>query len=179
MPSELVSRRYPRVPLWRRGAALAVDFVAVALVSSLFSMNAIAQMFLFVVAWLGMRVALVARNQGQSLGRWAFDMKVVDLRWGGTPGLQELAQREGLMAVGAGLMLFGLLNLSPASPWSLLLFIPLGIDCALAGIDEEKRQAFHDQLGRTLVVPTRRGYSLDLKLKWLWALAERRLKQRQ
>ncbi|MBD2462629.1 RDD family protein [Oscillatoria sp. FACHB-1407] len=178
MRSELVPRRYPRVPLWRRGAALAIDFVVVTVISSLFSMNAIAQAFLFIVAWLGMRVALVARNQGQSLGRWAFDMKVVDLRWGSTPALQELTQREGLMAVGAVLMLFGLLNLSPASPWSILLFIPLGIDCALAIMDEEKRQAFHDQLSRTVIVPTRRGYSLDLKLKSLWALAQRRLKQR-
>lgn len=178
MRSELAPPRYPRVPLWRRGAALGLDFVAVGLVSSALGMSAIAQAFLFVVAWLGMRVVLVSRNQGQSLGRWAFDMKVVDLRWGGTPGLKELAQREGIIATGAVLVLFGLLNLSPASPWSLLLFMPLAIDCALAAVDEEKRQAFHDQVCQTLVVPTRRGYSLDLKCKRLWSDAQRRFKQR-
>ena len=178
MPSELAPPRYPRVPLWRRGAALGLDFIVAAFISSILGMSAIAQGFLFIVTWLAIRVFLVSRNHGQSLGRWALDMRVVDLRWGSTPGLKELAQREGIVALGAMFVLFGFLNLSPASPWSVILFVPLGIDCALALLDNEKRQAFHDQLCNTLVVSTRRGYSLDIKLHRLWLMAQRRLKQR-
>jgi uncharacterized RDD family membrane protein YckC len=178
MRSDLALPPYPRVPLWRRGAAWGIDFVAVALLSSIIGMSAIAQGVLFIVAWLGMRVILVSKNHGQSLGRWALDMKVVDGRWGSTPGLEKLAQREGLVAVGAVLALFGLANLNPASPWSVLLFIPLGADGVLAVFDDDRRQTFHDQLCGTLIVQTRRGYSLDIKLKQLWFYAQKRLKQR-
>ncbi|HEY9622782.1 MAG TPA: RDD family protein [Crinalium sp.] len=178
MRSNLALPPYPRVPLWRRAAAFGIDFVAVALLSSILGMSAIAQAVLFILAWLGMRVILVSKNHGQSLGRWAFDMKVVDARWGSTPGLEKLVQREGVIAVGAVLLLFGLVNLSPASPWSLLLFIPLGVDYALAAVDQERRRTFHDQLCNTLVVQTRRGYSLDVKLKRLWFYTQRRIKQR-
>jgi len=37
-----------------------------------------AQVVVFVLAWWGAAVLLVYRNQGQSLGRWALDMKVLD-----------------------------------------------------------------------------------------------------
>jgi uncharacterized RDD family membrane protein YckC len=178
MRSNLALPPYPRVPLWRRGAAWGIDFIAVTLVSSIAGMSAIAQAIVFILAWLGLRVILVSKNHGQSLGRWALDMKVVDGRWGGTPGLETLVKREGLAALGAVLALFGLTNLSPASPWSLLLFVPLGADAVLAVFDQDNRQTFHDQFSKTLVVQTRRGYSLDVKLKRLWFDAQRRLKQR-
>jgi uncharacterized RDD family membrane protein YckC len=167
------------VPLWRRGAAFAIDFVIVAILSSLLGMGAIAQATVFILAWLGMRVILVAQNQGQSLGRWALDMKVVSLRWGGTPSLQELAKREGWLAFEAMLALFGLINLNPGTPWSILLLLPLIADCILAFLDDQQRQTLHDKACETLIVQTRRGYSLDVKLRRLWIDAQRYLNQRQ
>jgi len=178
MRSELAPPRYPRVPLWRRGAALGIDFLAVALLSSVMGTSAIAQGIVFIIGWLALRVILVSQNQGQSLGRWAFDMRVVNMRWGSTPGLQELAQRESIIALGAMLVMFGFANLNPANGWSILLFIPLAADGLLAIVDQERRQSFHDQICRTLIVPTRRGYSLDLKLQRLWIEAQSRWKQR-
>lgn len=176
MRGELAPPPYPKVPLWRRGAALAIDFAAVGLLSLTLGGSVAAQAVVFLLAWLGLRVLLVTRNLGQSLGRWALDMKVVDARIGGTPGLQALLKREGLLGVATLCLLLGLVNLSPAKPWSLLLFLPLGLDCSLAAFDRVQRQAFHDQISRTLVVQTRRGYSLDIKIKRWVAYAQRRMK---
>lgn len=170
---------YPKVPVERRGAALLIDLFAVGIVSSLIGGSITAVAFVFIVAWLGMRVIWVSKNYGQSLGRWALDMKVVDARVGGVPGLQELLKREALVGLGAMLFYVGLvslLTLGSGAAWALLLFIPLPLDCSLAFSDRVKRQAFHDQLSRTLVVQTRRGYSLDLKIKRLVAEAKRRVK---
>lgn len=174
MRAEII--HYPKVPLWRRGAALGIDFLVVALVSGILGQSLAAVAFLFIVGWLALRVILVAKNQGQSLGRWAFDMKVVDAKLNGPPGLKELSIREGILGIAVLSALIGLLNLSPARPWSLLLFLPLGIDCSLAFADRMQRQAFHDQMGRTMMAQTRRGYSLDLKIKRLLADAQRRMK---
>lgn len=179
MRPDRVPPPYPKVPVERRAAALLIDLFAVGLVSSLIGGSITAVAFVFIVTWLGMRVVWVAKNQGQSLGRWAFDMKVVDARMGGTPGLQELFKREALVGVGAMLFYVGLVSLvtlGSAAAWALLLFIPLPLDCSLAFADRGQRQAFHDQIGRTLVVQTRRGYSLDLKIKRLVAEAKRRVK---
>jgi RDD family len=176
MPAQLASTYYPRVPIWRRGAALAIDFVAVGLVSLLLGQSPVALAFVYGVGWLGMRVVLVAKNHGQSLGRWALDMKVMDARFGGTPGLQELCKREGLLGFGSLLVLIGLINLTPSAPWAISLFLPLAIDCGFAYGDPEQQQTFHDQVGRTRLVQTRRGYSLDVKLRRLVAYAQRRMK---
>lgn len=175
MSSELAVREYRKVPLWRRGAAAAIDFFAVGLLSLLLGGSAFALLFFFVLGWLGMRVILVARNRGQSLGRWCLDMRVISTRIGGTPDLPSLAKRELVLGVSAGLLLLGLVSLSPGRPWALLTFLPLLADCSLAGVDDDQ-QAFHDQFGETLVVQSRRGYSLDLKLKKLFAQAQRRVK---
>jgi uncharacterized RDD family membrane protein YckC len=175
MPAELAPAYYPKVPIWRRGAALAIDFLAIGLLSLLIGGSIPAQAFVFIAGWLAMRVLLVARNRGQSLGRWALDMKIVDARIGGTPGLLELTKREGAIGLGALLVLWGLVNLSPAAPGAVMLFIPLAIDCSLAFVDRQQ-QALHDQFSQTRVVQTRRGYSLDLKLRKLFAYAQRRMK---
>jgi uncharacterized RDD family membrane protein YckC len=176
---DLTPPPYLKVPVWRRGAALAIDLLAVGLLSSLIGGSITAVAFVFIVAWLGMRVIWVAKNQGQSLGRWALDMKVVDARIGGTPGLQELLKREAVVGAGAMLFYVGLLslwNLGSGAAWALMLFIPLPVDCSFAYADRRLRQAFHDQISRTLVAQTRRGYSLDLKIKRLVAEAQRRVK---
>jgi hypothetical protein len=50
----------------------------------------------------------------------------------------------------------------------LLLMLPLAIDCSVAFTDAERfPQAFHDRLGRTIVIGTKRGYSLDIKVRRL------------
>lgn len=175
MPAEIVPAYYPKVPLWRRGAALAIDALAIGLLSLMMGSSVAAIAVVFILGWLGMRVVLVARNRGQSLGRWALDMKIVDARRGGTPDLLTLTKREGAVGLGALLVWLGLLLVSTA-PWAILLFLPLAIDCSLAWVDGDRQQALHDQISQTRVVQTRRGYSLDLKLKRLIANTQRRVK---
>lgn len=173
---QIIPSRYIRVPLWRRGAALLVDFMAVGLVSLVISTGAIAQLIVFMLGWMGLRVLLVSRNHGQSLGRWAFDMMLVDGRSAGIPGLTELSLREAPLGFAVFLVLVGLVNFNPSTPWAPLLFIPLVADASLAWLDPDKNQTFHDQWTQTLVVQSRRGYSLDLKIQRLLADLKRRVK---
>jgi uncharacterized RDD family membrane protein YckC len=167
-------RYYPRVPLGRRVAAFVTDFGAVSFLSLFGGGNLYIPLFIFF--WLGLRVALVARNQGQSLGRWAFDTRLLDLRYGATPGLMELVKREAIAGFGSLLVLIGLVNLSPTNGFILVAPIPLLADCGLALLDAKNRQAFHDRFARTILVQTSRGYSLDLKLKKMFAQHKRRMK---
>ena len=78
-----ILRRYPRAPLWRRGAALAIDGIVVGIPSSLGSPGF--QFVGFALLWAILRMVVVAKNQGQSLGRWALDMRVIDGEFGRTP----------------------------------------------------------------------------------------------
>ncbi|MBE9181036.1 RDD family protein [Oculatella sp. LEGE 06141] len=176
MRDRYLPARYPKVPLGRRSAAFAIDFVAVALLSSVVALNPLAQSILFLGGWIGMRVIAVSKNRGQSLGWWALDIRVVDIRSGSTPDLQTLVRREAIAGLGAMFALLGVVNLSPAAAWSILLFLPLGADCGFALVDEADRQAFHDRFADTIVVQTRRGYSLDIKLRRLLAQVKGRVK---
>ena len=162
MFNDPASPRFPRVPLSRRSAAFAIDFCTAGLLS-LFLGNLLVPTF--ILTWLILRVILVAKNRGQSLGRYALDIRVIDAKYGRTPGLLELFKREGIVGLGALLALLGIRYLSPANAWSILLMIPLPVDCVFAVVEGSRRQAFHDQIAGTLVVQTRRGYSLDLKIK--------------
>jgi hypothetical protein len=49
----------------------------------------------------------------------------------------------------------------------LILILPLIANGSTAFVDEDYRQAFHDRFAGTFMVQTRRGYSLDLKVKKL------------
>ena len=167
------SRRFPRVPLERRAAAFAVDFGVASLLSALFGGLYIPA---FVLAWLGLRVVLVSKNRGQSLGQWLFDMKTIDPKYRSIPGLSELAKREALTGAGSLLVLIGIANLSATNAWIVLTPIPLLVDCSFAFTDEEFRQAYHDRLARTVMAQTRRGYSLDIKAKKLFAQSRPRVK---
>lgn len=172
--------RFPRVPLWRRGLAFGIDFFCVWLPSILLSNGlpgfGIAQIVVFAIAWFILRVLVVYRNQGQSLGRYALDMKAIDARLNRTPGLQVLCQREAVTGFGALLVAIALAN-SATNAGAVLLVLPLALECGLAITEPERRQAFHDRLAHTLVVPSRRGYSLDLKVKRLLAKARRNVRQ--
>lgn len=175
MSGELVGpRRLPRVPIERRVAAFAVDFGAAALLSAIG--GASLYIPLFILVWFGLRVVVVLKNRGQSLGRWAFDMKVVDPNYRSIPTLKELCKREAITGLGALLLLIGLVNVSPTNGWILVTPIPLLADCGVAFADDEYRQAFHDRVARTVVAQTRRGYSLDLKVKKLIAQSRQRVK---
>jgi len=167
-------RRFPRVPMDRRVAAFAIDFSAASLLSVLLGGSLYPVIFL--VTWLGLRVILVVKNKGQSLGRWALDMKVADPRFKSIPGVAALAKREALTGLGSLLVLIGLVNLSPTNGWILVAPIPLLVDCGFAFVDNDFRQAFHDRIASTVVIQTRRGYSLDIKLKKIVAAASRRVK---
>lgn len=164
-PEKLPSRRFPKVPIDRRAYAFLIDFVTVWLLSSF--AGVVFQWLVFLIAWFGLRVLLVEKNQGQSLGSWALDMKVIDARFNKIPGLVELAKREGILGLAALLAMIGL-NINFANGISMLLLVsPLLADCGMALGDEPLDRAFHDRLAGTIVIQTKRGFSLDLRLKKL------------
>ncbi len=176
MSLEPIYQRFPKVPMERRTAAFFIDFVTVWLVSS-FVTNLVFQMLVFLLLWLGLRVVLVSSNQGQSLGRWALDLAVLDAKYSKIPGLLTLTKREGILGFCAFLATVGLgMGLASGGFYLLLLPIPLAVDCGAAFADSEGQQAFHDRIAQTLVIPTHRGFSLDLRLKRLVAQMSRRMK---
>ncbi|MBD2314631.1 RDD family protein [Desertifilum sp. FACHB-1129] len=165
MQPELKYSRLPRVPLGRRVAAFAIDFFLVGIASSIVSGGM--SRILFLLLWFGMRVFYVATNRGQSVGRYALDIKLVDARSIKIPLLTDLAKREGLLGIEAMLAWTGFVSLSPTSAWAILLMIPLAVDCGFAFADLDVREAFHDRIASTILLQSRRGYSLDLKVKLL------------
>lgn len=156
-------KRFPKVPIDRRIAAFAIDFLTVWFISSFF--GATLQWLVFILLWLGMRLLLVDKNQGQSLGRWALDMKVIDPRFNRVPDLVGLAKREGALSILAMLAMFGLQINFKNGLSMLLLLAPLLVDCAIAIVDENYNQALHDRLAQTAIAQTKRGFSLDLRVK--------------
>lgn len=167
MSSNLVPLQ-PKVTIGRRALAFCIDAIAVWLPSLLLGTNPIVQTIFFVLLWLIMRVAIVRKNQGQSLGRWAVDIKISDPRLQRTPGLQELCKREALLGAAAALAFAGIGGLTSTNAGVLLLLLPLAIDCSPAFTDTARfPQAFHDRLAGTIVIGTRRGYSLDIKVRRL------------
>jgi uncharacterized RDD family membrane protein YckC len=159
-------RRYPKVPIERRAAAFLIDFVTVWLVSSFFGVAL--QWLVFLIGWLALRVIAVEKNKGQSLGSYALDLKVIDARFNKIPGLLALAKREGIIGFAAMLAMLGL-NINFGNGLSMLLLVtPLVVECATALGDEPFNQAFHDKIAETIVIQTRRGFSLDLRLKKLY-----------
>ena len=157
---------FPKVPFERRIGAFLIDFVAVWFLSSFFG---VFQWLIFLLAWLGMRVVIVDKNQGQSLGRWALDLKVLDFRYERMPELMSLTKREGIVGFAAMLAMYGLQRnfIDPLS--MLVLNIPLLVDCVAALVDGDFNQALHDRFADTIIVPSQRGFSLDLRLKKIFA----------
>lgn len=172
------SRRFPKVPLDRRAYAFLIDFVSVWLISSVASGAWFLQLLVFMSAWFILRVIVVEKNKGQSLGRWALDMKVIDGQFRRIPGIFELTKREGIVGLGAAIAMIGL-NINFRNALSMLLLVsPLLVDCGLALGDEELNQAFHDRIAGTLVIQTQRGFSLDLRLRRLWWEIKGKLKRK-
>lgn len=159
-------RRFPKVPYDRRIYAFLIDFGLIWVISSLVT-NIFVEFLAFCFLWFVLRVVVVDRNRGQSLGRWAFDMKVLDARFNKIPSIFALFKREGIICLASFTAMMGLkvsfLNLLSF----LLLIIPLIIDGVIAFTDEELNQAFHDRIAQTIIIQTKRGFSLDLRIKKL------------
>lgn len=160
------SKRFPRVPPDRRIYAFVIDFAIAWLLGSL-AANWFAQGFIFFVVWIISRVVVVSRNQGQSLGAWLMDIKLLSLRFRRVPDLIILSRREVIVGGCATLAMLGLNQIFFNAFSTLLLVAPLGADCGVAFADEDYNQAFHDRFADTVVVPTKRGFSLDLRLRRL------------
>jgi uncharacterized RDD family membrane protein YckC len=177
-------KHYPKAEITRRGMALGIDFIGAWLVSSLLGSNNLgiqfAQIFVFILTWLVLRVLIVYNNQGQSLGRWAVNLKVLEVDngqiVGRIPEIQALLQREGIICFCCLLGSIFLRNII-ANPTAILLVLPLAIDCGAALSDTQMRQAFHDRYARTVIVSSRRGYSLDLKIKRLVEKVQRNVRR--
>jgi uncharacterized RDD family membrane protein YckC len=169
--------RIPLAPLERRAYAYLLDFVTIWLFSSLAS--GLVQFVIFVVGWVSLRIVVVSANQGQSLGGWAFDLKVINLRLRRLPGILELSQREGILGGASYLAMMGL-NINFRNGVTFLLLIaPLVADFALAIAEDSLNQAFHDRVAGTVVLSSKRGFSLDLRLKRIWLDLKRQWATRQ
>lgn len=170
-------RRYPKVPFDRRISAFAIDFLTIWFISSFFATNIFFQWLVFLPAWLAMRVLIVDKNYGQSLGRWAFDIKVIDPRFNRLPDLLALVKREAITGSASALAVVGLQINFQNGLSMLLLLTPLAIDCSLALLDEANNLAFHDRVAETFMVQTERGFSLDLRLKKIFGQIQRNMRK--
>ena len=169
-------RKYPKVPLDRRAWAFAIDFLSVWFISAFFAASLIVQWLVFLICWWIFRVLIVDKNNGQSLGNWLYDLKIIDPRFNRIPDLLSLFKREAVVGVGSALAIAGLQNFT--SGLSLLLLLtPLAVDCSLALIDEETNLAGHDRLARTFMVQTERGFSLDLRIKKIFGQIQRSMRK--
>lgn len=175
-PEDPNYRRFPKIPINRRIYAFMIDFGSVWLLGSFFGGNWFGQFLLLFILWLVLRVIVVEKNRGQTLGRWLLDIKVIDRRFNRTPGVQELFLRESINGGGAVLAMIGINHGFPNFLSIILLSLPMLVDCGLALMDEELSQAFHDRVSKTMVVATKRGFSLDLRLKKLWLSWKKRHK---
>lgn len=167
MKAELISDLPPKPQFWRRACAFLLDFAIAWLVTAIISPNLFIHTFFLIVAWLGNRILFVGRNRGQSIGRWAFDMKLIDRRRR-VPNLDMLLRREAMTAGEAVLLLWALYALFAGNSVSFLLVIPPIADAIAAWTDEANQQSFHDRYSYTFIASSRRGYSLDVKIqKWV------------
>lgn len=175
MSSDLVP--CPKVPTWRRCVALSIDFCLIGLICASVGARGVTLFLLFIVGWLTSRVLVVFKNQGQSLGRWAFDIRVVDVQRNRTPRLLELIKREMILGIGAFIFLLSLGSLTAGNAGILLLMLPIFLDCGAVLFDTRRHpQTVHDRIGQTIVIGSRRGYSLDIKIRYLIDKVKREMK---
>jgi uncharacterized RDD family membrane protein YckC len=173
-------KHYPKAGIARRGMALGLDFLGSWVLSSLLGSSDLgiqfAQILVFIITWLIFRVVVVYSNQGQSLGRWAFDIKVLEAERGRIPDLLSLVKREAIIGCSTLLVSIALNNIIK-NPTAILLVIPLAIDCTPAFSDTQRQQALHDRYAGTMIVSSRRGYSLDIKIKRLVETVRRNVRR--
>lgn len=174
---QLPYRKFPKVPIERRAGAFLIDFVTIWLISSFVA--GVWRWLVFILSWLILRVIVVERNRGQSLGRWALDIKLIEARFSKIPSITTLIKREAITGGLALLAMIGL-NINFSNGLSMLILIsPLIIDGCIALTDEQYNQAYHDRLVETIIIQTERGFSLDLRLKKWFYLIQARLRDRR
>ena len=101
------------------------------------------------------------RHPSVSKGRFEFDRKGKVAK-----AAKNASLRGEAILGGAALLAMAGLNLFFANSFTTLLLVaPLLADCGAAFADEQYNQAFHDKLSGTLIIQTKRGFSLDLRLK--------------
>ncbi len=160
--------RLPLASLPTRLGAFVIDFLACFLLAQLIrELLGLSGGFwlqsLFIPIWLSDR-ALV---NGQSLGRWAMSLKVVNMNFGKPTGTLALLKREGLILTFLLLLINSLDDKGMITSLTIFAPIPLIVELVFASADTEKRQTIHDRLSESIVVFTRKGLQLDLKLsKW-------------
>ncbi|NCO76197.1 MAG: RDD family protein [Cyanobacteria bacterium] len=169
---EIQYRRSPKAPFDRRGYAFLIDFVVVWIISSLVT-NIILEFLIFTLLWLILRVIVVDKNKGQSLGNWAMDLKIVDLKFNRLPSLLSLTKREGIIALGGFLAMIGLKINFQDFLLMILFMTPLILDVLTVFTNDQYNQAFHDRISGTIIIQTKRGFSLDLRLKKLFREARK------
>ena len=166
-------RYYPKGEILRRGIAFGIDDLGVWLISSFLGSGSVGiqfvQITVFIVFWFILRVLVPYNNQGQTLGRWAVNLKILEVNQGKIankqiPDLPAFVKREAILCFCALLISISLSNIL-ANPTAILLLLPLLIDSSAAFSDTQKHQAFHDRYAKTVIVSSRRGYSLDIKYR--------------
>jgi len=173
MSKEPLPCRYPRAAIQRRIYAFLVDFATVWFISS-FMGNWFLAFIVFIPAWLALRGYVVYQFRGQSLGRWAFDIQVIDGRRSCLPDFELLIKRELAVGSTAALAMLGLQYGLPNVINFSIFIAPMVADLVVAIADQENQQAFHDQYFDTVIVPSRRGYSLDIRIRrWVDKLIDR------
>ena len=167
-------RRSPRAPFERRAYAFLIDFILVWLISSLVT-NLFLEYIVFLLLWLAVRVIVVQNNKGQSLGRWAMDLKVVNLKLNRLPSLIDLTKREAILGSIAFIAMLGFKVNFQDILLMFLLLTPLLVDGITIFSDDQYSQSLHDRFTGTAITQTRRGFSLDLRVKKLIKQAQKKL----
>ena len=162
--SSLVHNHFSKAPFDRQIYAFFLDFITIWFLSSFF--RGVLQKIVFIFIWLILQIGIVNKNKGQSLGNWAFDLKIISVRFGCMPRLDEMLKREITLGSLALLAMLGL-NINFNNGLSMLILIaPLIVDfCTALGNQKRYSQTLHDMVGNTTMIQAQRGFSLDLRIK--------------
>ena len=94
--------------------AFVIDFLIVWLISSTLGSNntdiQFVTIFIFILAWLISRVIIPYNNHGQSLGKWAVNIQILEIQDTRIPTLTSLLTREVIVCLGALLIAIALSN---------------------------------------------------------------------
>ena len=162
--SSLVHNNFIQAPFDRRIYAFLLDFITIWFLSSFF--KGITQNIVFSFTWLILQVIIVNKNKGQSLGCWAFDLKIISIRTRRIPQLNEMLKREATLGFLALLAMLGLKINFDNGLSMLLLTTPVVVDFSIVlGNQKHHSQTLHEMIGHTILIQSQRGFSLDLRIK--------------
>ncbi|AFY70525.1 RDD domain containing protein [Thalassoporum mexicanum PCC 7367] len=182
MDFEPAYNRFSLAQMGQRTAASGIDIVVCLMLSSL--LEALVGIdvvssggeLIFCFVWLFGRVLVPTRTQGQSIGRWAMNLRVVDVEFGKTANVIALARREATILIA---MLIWIASLDSLTGAVILALVPVVVDIAPAFVDIDRRQALHDRIGGTIVINSRKGFELERKLLGFFGQANKFVKTSQ